>query len=179
MKQMKMIKIKGFLLAEAVFSIFVTILVISILQGLLKSIQTCNEQAHQADEIAYSYVQLRRFLNDGNSKIVYTEPNDSQNKVVLIKVLKNGSKETNKRYVLQKYGSMIRSTTPEGGHMPLILNVKRAIFNTADGNFRITVVEKDNRKSDLVFKVDKRPIKKNKNDRKNKQNETKRQCTSK
>ncbi|NHL91559.1 hypothetical protein ERJ65_07745, partial [Lactobacillus helveticus] len=44
-----------------------------------------------------------------------------------------------------------------GGYMPLIFNIKSAHFATKKDQIIIHVVEKDKKKSDLVFKLDEEP----------------------
>lgn len=174
-KQKKIIKLKnkGFTIAEVIFSIFVSTLVILILQNLLTNLKTANKSNHRTNDIAFAYVQFNRFLHEDGG-IVYTLPKSSNSfKTKFVKVKGSGKKKTEKTYILEKYKHMIRSTTDEGGHMPLLLNVHYAGFSTKDGQIKITVIEKDNRKSELYFKLDPRP-KEDKNE-KNKSKEDKNQ----
>ena len=53
-----MAKRKGFLLIEAVFSIFITFLCVLVLQGLMKNLLNLKKYQSNANEIAFSYVQL-------------------------------------------------------------------------------------------------------------------------
>lgn len=65
---------------------------------------------------------------------------------------------------------MLRVTTPEGGHMPLLLDVKKSSFTTKERILKIEVTETDGRKSELYFKFSSRPTEKEKvfNDQKQK-----------
>ncbi|WP_186277706.1 competence type IV pilus minor pilin ComGF [Lactobacillus sp. LL6] len=161
-------KSKGFTLAETIFSIFISMLVILILQNLLTNLKTVNKSSHRTDDIAFAYVQFNRFLHE-DSGVVYALADSSNSfKSKLVKVKGSGKKKIEKTYILEKYKHMIRSTTDEGGHMPLLLNVQAASFSTKDGQIKITVIEKDKRKSELYFKLDPRPKEKSKKDEENK-----------
>ena len=142
-------KSKGFLLAEAVFSIFITMIVILILRNLLMNLRTANHVKHQSDELAYAYVQLDKFLHDGD--VVYTLPELTSYKKAAFR--KKDGKDSN-IYVITQYESMIRIRTPSAGHMPLLLNVEDAKFHTDEDQIKIDIKEKDGRKSELVFKFD-------------------------
>lgn len=151
------LKSRAFTLAEAIFSIFISILVILILQNLLVSLKTANNSTHRTDDVVFAYVQFNRFLHEDNG-IVYALPKASNStKAKLIKQTGDGKKKIEKTYILEKYKDMIRSTTNSGGHMPLLLNVKDADFSVKDEELKITVVEKDDRKSELYFKLDPQP----------------------
>lgn len=144
---------KGFLLAEAMFSLFVTILVIMILQNLLFSIKTINHQ-QRSNDLAYAYVQLNRFLHDDET--VSIEPAKSNhNHAVFCKLTKERGKIKKKEYVLEHYDSMLRMTTLSAGHMPLLLQVKEANFATRKDQIEIILREKDGRFSHLAFHLDK------------------------
>ena len=166
-KKRKIIKLKskGFTLAEAIFSIFISILVILILQNLLTILKTANKSTHRTDDVAFAYVQFNRFLHESGA-VVYTLPESSNSfKTKIVKVKGSGKKKVEKIYILEKYKYMIRSTTDEGGHMPLLLNIHYASFSTKDGQIKINLTEKDNRKSELYFKLDPRPKEENKDEK--------------
>ena len=56
------------MLAEVIFSLFITILVLSILQNLLLSIKRANmHENQQVNDIAYAYVQLNNFMHTEDS----------------------------------------------------------------------------------------------------------------
>ena len=56
-------KSKGFMLAEAMFSLFITMMVLLILQNLLLSVKKANlNQNQHVNEVAYAYVQLENFM---------------------------------------------------------------------------------------------------------------------
>ncbi|MDF7638691.1 ComGF family competence protein [Lactobacillus sp. ESL0791] len=159
---------KGFLLAEAVFSVFVTMIVVLLLQGLLKTLSTANQKVNYTDDLVFSYVQFNRFLHDGKTQTVYTLPSASKfNKAVFVKLKKDGEKVEEKQYSLSVYKSMIRATGENGGHMPLLLNVQMATFVTKDELIKINVTENNGRRSVLYFKLDPRPTRKQ--DEKNKE----------
>lgn len=147
-------KSKGFFLAEAVFSIVITILVFLTLKDLLFSLQAANQSQVRNDELAYAYVQLDRFLHDKEVKQTYTEPELSNSKQAVFEreAIIDG-KKIKKRYFLQQYGSMIRLTTKSAGHMPLLLNVKQVEFETKKDRIDVGLYERDGRYSKLVFKL--------------------------
>lgn len=150
------------MLAEAVVSVIVTMLVVLTLQNLIKTVTVSNRTFHKTDDVVFAYVQLNRFLHEDKVKEAYTLPEVSNSRQgVFIKADKNGEKKT---YLVSQYKDMIRVTTSEGGHMPLLLDIKRANFHTKDCLMQIHVTEKDNRSSDLIFKFDTRPKKREKNE---------------
>ncbi|WP_206487071.1 ComGF family competence protein [Lactobacillus acetotolerans] len=165
------LKSRGFLLAEAIFSVFVTLIVVLILQNLLQSLKTANGADHHTDNIVFAYVQFNRFLQDDDTKYVYTLPSSSNfTKAAFVKVKKDGEKKT---YNLSLYKNMVRSSTVNGGHMPLLLDVRAANFTTKDKQVKIDVTERDGRKSQLCFKLDPKPKEEKKNDKiKNKEKDS-------
>ncbi|WEV71459.1 ComGF family competence protein [Lactobacillus sp. ESL0785] len=170
-KKRMSLRSNGFLLSEAIFSVLITLFVVITLQNLLKSIATTNKTEHRTDNVVFAYVQFNRFLHDDNTKIIYIVPEYSNSKqVALRKIDKTGE---DKIYNLNFYKNMIRATTNLGGHMPLLLDVKRAQFSISDQQVKINVTEADDRQSELYFKVDKRPEKKALNEGKTKKTKSK------
>ena len=154
------LKNKGFILAEAMLSVLITLIVVLLLQNLLKTLTLANKAHHKTDDIVFSYVQLNRFINEEKDTKVYTLPKESNfSKAVFVKT---NMKEKASTYYLGLYKDMLRVTTPKGGHMPLLLNVKKANFHTRDKQIKINVTENDGRKSELYFKFDSRPTLKKK-----------------
>ena len=168
-KKYTKLKTKGFILAEAVFAVFITLIVVLILQNLLKSLTLANKVQHRTDDIVFSYVQLNRFIKGKSSQRVFTLPERSNSeKAVFEKIDAQGNDTI---YRLTQYKKMLRVTTPEGGHMPLLLNVKNSSFTTRDKMLQINVTEADGRKSEIYFKFGTRPKNKEKelNEQKQKQ----------
>lgn len=159
---------KGFILAEAVFAVFVTLLVVLILQNLVKSLTLANKVQHRTDDVVFSYVQLNRFIKEKQNERIYTLPERSNSEKAVFKKSDAQGKDT--IYRLTQYKKMLRVTTPEGGHMPLLLNVNKSSFTTANRLLKIKVTEADGRKSELYFKFGSRPKNKEKelNDQKQK-----------
>lgn len=150
----------GFLIAEAIYSVMVTLLIVVTLQGLIKTITVSNHLQHHTDDIVFSYVQFNQFLADEDVKTVFAFPEASNSRQAAVeKVTKDGESNI---YLLTHYKNMIRVTTPEGGHMPLLLNIKRAFFVTKNRQIKITITEEDGRKSEIYFKLDPIPKKKEK-----------------
>ena len=87
------LKTKGFVLAEAIFSLFVTMLVLFILQNLLLSVKKANLSENQhMNEVAYAYVQLDRYMHDEDTKMVYPLVNEGKAKsATFVKVNKDKS----------------------------------------------------------------------------------------
>lgn len=78
---------KGFTIAEVIFSIFITILVIWILQNLLVNLKTANKSNHHANDVAFAYVQFTRFLKDENTETAYALPDSSNSyRAVIAKI---------------------------------------------------------------------------------------------
>lgn len=99
------LKTKGFVLAEAIFSLFVTMLVLFILQNLLLSVKKANLSENQhMNEVAYAYVQLDRYMYDEDTKMVYPLVNEGKAKsATFVKVNKDKSEVEYKiEYYLSK-----------------------------------------------------------------------------
>lgn len=148
------LKSNGFLLADAVFAVFVTLLAVVTLQNMLKSMATADKAHHRTDDIVFAYVQFDHFLKE-DAKTVYLFPAGTNSRQVAIKKVNQSGKT--QVYILASYKDMIRMRTPEGGHMPLLLNVKKASFISKDQQIKINVVEKDGRSSEIYFKLDAKP----------------------
>ncbi len=167
------LKTKGFMLGEAIFSLFVTMLVLFILQNLLMSVKQANLSENQhMNEVAYAYVQLDRYLHDEDTKLVYPVKNGSQDrKAAFVKVNKNGSEEEYRiEYYLPKRVLKV-SKSAGGGYMPLIFNVKSARFFTKKDKIIIRINEYNKGESELVFQLDEEPdedVKKNEKEIKSK-----------
>lgn len=157
LKKNMRLKNRAFTLAEAIFSIFISILVIFILQNLLVNLKTANKSSHRSDNIVFTYVQFNRFLQE-DSSITYLLPESSNSiRVKFVKETSSGKKKAKTIYVLEKYKDMIRTTTASGGHMPLLLNIRDANFATQDRQLKVNVIENDGRRSELYFKFDPKP----------------------
>lgn len=152
----------GFLMAEAVFSVFITFLVVLTLQSLVKNISTVKNLVHPNEDLAYSYIQLDRFLHEKGT-FSYTLPDQSNAvEAVFCKIQASGEK---KIYIIEQYNNMIRVKTDHGGHMPLALNIYKARFVTKDQMIKFEVTEKDRRDSELIFRLEKKPHENAKNKR--------------
>lgn len=157
---MKTKKLSGFLLAQAMVAVVITILCVFTLGCVLTLLKRANKVNHHTNEAVFSYVQLKNFID--NSEYIYTVPEYSTNyKVVFDRKAKKTSqnqKPSENRYRLEQYNDMIRLTTSiTGGHMPLLFNVKNARFKTDERHFEMEVIEKDNRKTQFTFKTMLRP----------------------
>lgn len=160
------LKNKAFTLSEAIFSIFISILVILILQNVLINLKTANKASHRTDDIVFMYVQFNRFLRE-DTDLVYVLPESSNSsRVRFIKREGSGKNKLEKTYIIEKYKNMIRTTTGSGGHMPLLLDVKGATFSAKDEQIKMNIEEKDGRKSELYFKLDPKPKEEKKKDEK-------------
>lgn len=149
------------MLAEVIFSLFITILILSILQNLLLSIKKANMNENQhINDVAYAYVQLNNFMHTEDTKIVYPVMKDSKsNRTLFIRVDKSGEKE---RYAIEYYSNkrvlkVSKAGVGRGGYMPLIFNIESAQFVTKKDQIIIQIVEENKGKSDLVFKLDEEP----------------------
>ena len=49
---------------------------------------------------------------------------------------------------------VLRMRTDEGGHMPLLFQIKKIKCSTSKDSFSILVTEKDGRQSEMFFKTD-------------------------
>lgn len=163
------LKTKGFMLGEAVFSLFITTLVLFILQNLLMSIKQANLSENQhMNEVAYAYVQLDRYIHDEDTKIAYPVTKGGRNqRAAFVKVDNKGNEEEYRiEYYLPKHVLKV-SKSVGGGYMPLIFNVQSAKFFTKKDKIIIRIDEYGKGKSELVFQLDEEPdedkdVKKNK-----------------
>lgn len=149
-------KIKGFTLLEAVFAIAVTILCAQILFGLVGTLRKINRQKTGVNEITYSYVQINNFLKESGHVEVSTTGSDPT-KIVLRKLSdkkKNGDLIYDTYVIDMSSNDVLRMRTDEGGHMPLLFQVKRIKCSTAKDSFTILVTKKDGRQSEMFFKTD-------------------------
>lgn len=154
--------LKAFTLAEVIFALFITVMVLSILYNLLFSIKKVNkDQRQHINQVAYAYVQLNKFMHAKDTKIVYPVTKDANSRrSAFTKINKNGEKET---YVIEHYlnKNVLKVSKAGigsgGGYMPLIFNIQVARFVTKKDQIIIHVTEKDNGKSDLFFKLDEKP----------------------
>ena len=150
-------KIKGFTLLEAVFAIAVTILCAQILFGLIGTLRKVNRQKTGVNEISYSYVQINNFLKESGHVEVSTTGSDPT-KIVLRKLSdkkkKNGDLIYDTYVIDMSSNDVLRMRTDEGGHMPLLFQVKKIKCSTSKDSFSILVTEKDRRQSEMFFKTD-------------------------
>ncbi len=157
-------RIKGFMLAETMLGLLVTVFSVMIMQNLVLQLKTGAQSNFRDDQLAFAYVQLDRFLKGEKNEVVYMALEESTPKqAVLYKGKGQRKKEDQQKYIIQQYRNMVRVTTPESGHMPLVLRVAKARFKTEAGYLQIDIDGQDGRKSELRFKVkDKRDENKNK-----------------
>lgn len=150
-------KIKGFTLLKAVFAIAVTILCAQILFGLIGTLRKVNRQKTGVNEISYSYVQINNFLKESGRVEVSTTGSDPT-KIVLRKLSdkkkKNGDLIYDTYVIDMSSNDVLRMRTDEGGHMPLLFQVKKIKCSTSKDSFSILVTEKDGRQSEMFFKTD-------------------------
>lgn len=160
MKKIKLHQQKGFLLIEAVFSVFITLLIMFSLRDLVTSLKTMQKVNHHTDEVAFAYVQLDRFFNDKKA-VTYALPKYSNSSKAIFCRIENGEK---KNFVIEQYQDMIRTKTNSGGHMPLLLDVDHAEFHTEERQIKLWIKEKDGRRTELIFKLSPRPKESKKKD---------------
>lgn len=163
---------RGFLLAEAIFSVFITVIIVLILQNLMQNLRNAQKIGHKTDEVAYAYVQFDRFLHDDGES--YTMPDKSHSSKAVFKHVNSRGKEES--YSLEFYvkngNKMLRTSTSSGGHMPLLVNLKDAKLKTDDEHIEIDLMEKDGRRSVLTFRLNKKAKKAEKDSTKESDNKT-------
>ncbi|MBA1394989.1 competence protein ComGF, partial [Lactobacillus sp. XV13L] len=72
------------MIAEAVFAVFIALLVVLILQGLLKSLTTADKAGHRTDDVVFAYVQFNRFLkNDAAKAYVFPKASNSRQAAII------------------------------------------------------------------------------------------------
>lgn len=164
----KFTKNKGFLLAEAIFAIFITMLSVFVLQCLISNLKASQKNQHRTDELAFTYVQLDRFFHEKGTIVYLDDQSSTATKAVICKQV--GHKE--KKYAIQQYQDMLRMTTNRSGHMPLLLGVRQTYFDVEGNILKIEIEEKGGRKSELYFKLHEKP--KQKDEKKNQKSSGKR-----
>lgn len=154
-------KSKGFMLAEAMFSLFITMMVLLILQNLLLSIKKANlNQNQHVNEVAYAYVQLENFMRADKIKAVYPVTKLATTNSASFKCIDQKGDATT--YRIEYYKRNVLKVSGAGkGYMPLLFNIENAIFKTTKDSIIIRVTEKNKGKSDLVFQLDEEQEKKN------------------
>lgn len=153
---------RGFMLAEAIFSVFIVILILIILQNLLLSIKQANASQNQhVNNLAYAYVQLDRFMHR-DAEIVYPVASSaSKRRVAFTKINQDDQKES---YYIEYYQAKrilkVAKTDSgsSGGFMPLLYEVEKASFKSTKDQIIIQIVEKNKGKSDLIFQLDEKPL---------------------
>lgn len=148
-------KLLGFSVAEAILALLITVICIELLIGILGCLKSAHENKEPINEIAFSYVQLENFLKEEGHVEVNMAASNSGNVILKKKIGEKDGQPLFHSYSLEQYKDMIRMTGINGGHMPLLMNIKTASFVYGEDYFEIKVVEKDNRKSNLRFKTDK------------------------
>lgn len=155
-ENIKQDKKSGFLLIEALFGIMITILCVFSLSQILLSFKHYQGKSHLNNEVVFSYVQFKQFLDKFDEVTVRTDLSNSQKIILSPKI----NHKTTKDYRIEFYkNEMVRLTTPNGGHMPLLLNLRAARFYIEPDYIRLHVTELDGKKSDLIFKPKKMILK--------------------
>ncbi|QNQ80678.1 ComGF family competence protein [Lactobacillus sp. PV034] len=154
----KYTRLLGFSVAEAILALLITALCIEMLIGILGCLKNANRKRAPINEVAFSYIQLEKFLKEEGHVEVDTGSSNSREIILKKKIGEKNKRPEFKIYSLEKYDDMIRMTGYQRGHMPLLLNIKRASFKCGEDFFEIQVIEQDKRKSNLRFKTDK-PLK--------------------
>lgn len=152
---------------EVIFSTFITLIVVLILQAIIKNLASSQRLVEPTDEVAYAYVQLDRFFHQKGTKF-YLDPKRSTSQKAVINAENDKEKTV---YLLTKYHDMLRMSTIYSGHMPLLLRVEQAKFKISEDTLKVSVTEKDHRSSELYFHFDlppKKDAKKDKDDEKTK-----------
>lgn len=152
-------KSKGFMLAEAMFSLFITMMVLLILQNLLLSVKKANlNQNQHVNEVAYAYVQLENFMRADKIKAVYPVTKLAISNSASFKCIDQKGDATT--YRIEYYKKNVLKVSG-AGYMPLLFNVEKAAFKTTKDSIIIRVTEKNKGASDLVFQLDEEQEKKN------------------
>lgn len=149
--------VSGFSIAEAVLALFITCCCVHLLSMTLGIVKTAQKHQPPINEVAYSYVQLEKFIKKGHTEI--DPERSSYTKLVLKKkVGEDKEKPIFKNYTLEQYQDKMLRMRGQGGHVPLMLRVKNASFVWNKREFTINVTETDDKRSELTFRCDE-PIK--------------------
>lgn len=133
---------KGFVLAEAVIALLVTVMTLGILQQSLQIVSKV--QTNTRSEVLRWHIYNERiqdmFLN---ARII-----DFQDHHIVFE------STNNKNYTIESYSndSMLRMTGAEmGGHMPIITGLKSIQFERNKDIYIIRTIDKMNRKSEMYL----------------------------
>ncbi len=132
---------EGFMLAEAVIALLVTVMTLGILQQSLQIVKKV--ESNTRSEVLRWHISNERiqdlFLH---SKVL--ESNDQQ---IIFEV------SGNKRYSIESYqNNMLRMTGAEvGGHMPVLVNLKKIKFEQKGNVYVIRTTDKSGRKSEMYL----------------------------
>lgn len=144
---MKIKKIKGFLLVEAIISLVITLFCLIMLTNLLSLFKQYRQAEHYGNELVLSYVQLNNFIESSN--YIEIDQKGSNSKKV---IFKREEASTTTNYVLEYYNSsMLRLTASQGGHIPLLMNVKQSSFDIDNQKLKVRIVEQKNGESEWFF----------------------------
>ena len=96
------LKTNGFLLAEAIFSLVIVILILTILQNILFSIKKINmSENNQVNDLAYAYVQLNNFMHAKDTRTVYPVKDNHDDKSATFTRIDN--KKNEETYNIEYY----------------------------------------------------------------------------
>ncbi|MFD1417876.1 competence type IV pilus minor pilin ComGF [Companilactobacillus keshanensis] len=134
----------GMVLAETLLALLVTVLVLGILQQTLKVIKNVPDNLN-AEQVRWHMTNEYIQENFQGEKIKEYTPNklNFENK--------NGSKSA---HVLEFYHDMLRTRTEQGGHIPLVMNLKKCTFKIKKDLIIIKMIDKKNRISEMYLTND-------------------------
>ncbi|WP_334330300.1 competence type IV pilus minor pilin ComGF [Companilactobacillus sp. HBUAS59699] len=133
---------KGFILAEAVIALLVTVMILGILQQSLQIVKKV--QSNTRSEVLRWHIYNERiqdlFLHSKVTKM-------ADHKIVF-------EVSDTKRYAIEAYdnNNMLRMTGADmGGHMPIVTGLKDIKFERKNNIYIIQTIDKNNRKSEMYL----------------------------
>lgn len=142
-------KLDGFLLVEAVVSLFITSLVILVLSFTTTCIKSLNKKVVSNINNDFHLATIQRDIYLGNrAKLVMTST-----KKLKISDVKNSS-----TVFLEYYKNMIRIRGSLGGHMPLLVGVNQLYFQQISSNIVKEKIEVYGVNFETYIFLDKTPI---------------------
>ncbi|WP_129044715.1 ComGF family competence protein [Companilactobacillus metriopterae] len=146
---MKYIKLdtkkSGFLLAEAMMSLFVTLLILLILSqviAVIKNVETSANSGYIRGQVTYDKIQ--NLLEGSQLKVKNSHR-------IIFRPRENGGFSKNS-FVIEEYISnqkMIRyRSTTHGGHVPLVTDIEDCQFSLNGDVLKIEIIDKEHKKSE-------------------------------
>lgn len=143
-------KNKGFMLAEAIIAILITVLCFEILYSTINTVRTVSHKRDGVNNVAFAYIQLNRFIKDRDLML------DIKHSDVKRAILKQKKKDEENKVYYETYSFYERKGQLRMSqvYMPLMMNLRTVYFSYVNKDvMKMKIVERDGRCSILAFKL--------------------------